>query len=84
LSVVLSLLVAASLALSAFNPRMLALTAAAAAGLVGANWKLFEFFARARGLGFAAGSVPLLFLHYLASGVGYLWVRTGHAFARTA
>jgi GT2 family glycosyltransferase len=84
LSVALALLLVASLALSALTPRMLALVAAAAVSLVIVNWKLLAFFARARGLGFAAGSVPLLFLHYLASGLGYLWVRTGHAFARTA
>jgi glycosyltransferase involved in cell wall biosynthesis len=81
-SVGLALLVVASLAFSAVTPLMLAVAAAAAAGLVAANWKLFAFLARVRGLGFAAGSVPLLFLHYLASGVGYLWARTGHALAR--
>ena len=83
-SVALALILVASLASSALIPRMLALTAATIAGLVVVNWKLLAFFARTRGLGFAVGSVPLLFLHYLASGLAYLWVRTGHAFARTA
>jgi hypothetical protein len=59
-------------------------TAVAAAGLLAANRGLLAFFTRTRGLAFAAGSVPLLFLHYLASGLAYLWVRTGSAFARAA
>ena len=83
-SVALALVAAAALALSPLAPWMLALAAAAVAAIVAVNWSLFAFFARTRGLAFAAGSVPLLFLHYLASGVGYLWVRTGHAFARAA
>jgi GT2 family glycosyltransferase len=81
-SVALALLIVVALALSAITPAMLALAAAALAGLVIANRKLFGFFVRARGIAFAAGAVPLLFLHYLASGVAYLWVRTGSAFAR--
>jgi GT2 family glycosyltransferase len=83
-SVALALIVVASLVSSALAPPMLALAVAATVGLVVVNWKLLMFFARTRGIGFAAGSVPLLFLHYLASGVGYLWARMGHAFARTA
>ena len=83
-SVAFALLGAASLVLAVIQPRALFFAAAAAGGLVAANWPLLRFFARARGLAFAAGSVPLLFLHYLGSGVGYLWVRTGHAFARAA
>jgi hypothetical protein len=68
--------------LAAVDPAMLALAAAASFGLLLANRKLLAFFVRARGLSFAAASFPLLFLHYLASGVGYLWARTGHALAR--
>ena len=83
-SVALSLLIAATLALSPFEPRALLLAAAAVTALVIVNRELFAFFIRVRGFGFAAGSVPLLFLHYLASGVGYIWVRTRHAFARPA
>jgi hypothetical protein len=56
----------------------------ATVGLVIANRKLLAFFVRARGIAFAAGAVPLLFLHYLASGLGYLWVRTGYALARAS
>jgi GT2 family glycosyltransferase len=83
-SVALALVAVASLVTAALVPPMLALAAAAIAGLVLVNWKLFAFFARTRGLAFAAGSVPLLFLHYLASGLGYLWARTSHASARMA
>ena len=83
-SVALSLLIAATLVLSPFEPRALLLAAVAVTALVVVNRELFAFFNRARGFGFAAGSVPLLFLHYLASGLGYIWVRTRHAFARPA
>ncbi|HEY6065937.1 MAG TPA: glycosyltransferase [Thermoanaerobaculia bacterium] len=81
-SVALALFLLVSLALSAITPALLAVAALAAAGLVIANRKLLRFFVRARGIAFAAGAVPLLFLHYLASGLAYLWVRTGSLFAR--
>jgi len=83
-SVGLALLGAIALALFFVHPAMLALAAAAVAGLVIANRQVLAFFARARGPFFAAASVPLLFLHYLASGLGYLWIRTGRSFARVA
>jgi GT2 family glycosyltransferase len=83
-SVALSLVLAASLALSPFAPVLVAVAAVAAVGLLAANRGLLAFFARTRGLAFALGSAPLLFLHYLASGLAYLWVRTGSVFARTA
>jgi glycosyltransferase involved in cell wall biosynthesis len=83
-SVALSLVVAAALVLSPFAPVLIALAAAAAAGLIALNRGLLAFFAHTRGLAFAIGSVPLLFLHYLASGLAYLWVRTGNVFARAA
>jgi GT2 family glycosyltransferase len=82
LSVALALVIPVALALSAITPAMLALAALALAGLVIANRKLLGFFVRVRGIAFAAGAVPLLFLHYLASGLAYLWVRTGSALAR--
>jgi GT2 family glycosyltransferase len=84
LSVALAGLLCVSLPLAALDPAMLALAAAASVGLLLANRKLLAFFARARGFSFAAAAFPLLFLHYLASGVGYLWARTGHALARAA
>jgi GT2 family glycosyltransferase len=82
LSVALALFVPFALALTAVTPAMLALAVLAVAGLVIANRKLFGFLVRARGIAFAVGAVPLLFLHYLASGLAYLWVRTGFALAR--
>jgi GT2 family glycosyltransferase len=81
-SVALAFLIVLTLALSPIVPALLALAALEVALLVIANRKLFGFFVRVRGIAFAAGAVPLLFLHYLASGLGYLWVRTGSAFAR--
>ncbi len=83
-SVALALLVLFALALVAVSPVMLGLAAAAVLGLVIANRNLLAFFVRARGIAFAAGAVPLLFLHYLASGLGYLWVRAGDALARAS
>lgn len=83
-SVALAGVSVAALALSPLVPWLLALAGAAAVLLVGVNRKLLAFFVRSRGVAFAAGSVPLLLLHYLASGVGYLWARTGRAFARAA
>jgi glycosyltransferase involved in cell wall biosynthesis len=83
-SVALAGVAVAAFALSPFVPWLLALAGAATLLLMAVNRKLLAFFVRIRGVAFAAGSVPLLVLHYLASGVGYLWARTGHAFARAA
>ena len=71
-----------SVALAALTPVMLVLAAAASLGLLLANRRLLTFFVRSRGVAFAVATIPLLHLHYLASGLGYLWVRAGHAFAR--
>jgi len=81
-SVLLALVAAAALPLSVVRLEMLAVAAAATLGLVLANRKLLAFFARERGLAFSAATVPLLLLHYVASGFGYLCARTEHAFAR--
>lgn len=81
-SVALALTASGALVLAPLVPATLGIAGAAVLGLVLANGKLFAFFARERGLGFAASTLPLLLLHYAASGLGYLWVRTGHAFAR--
>jgi len=81
-SVALALLTVLALALAALTPAMLVLAAAASLGLLLANRRLLAFFARSRGIAFAVATIPLLYLHYLASGFGYLWARTGHAFAR--
>ncbi|HEV8610571.1 MAG TPA: glycosyltransferase [Thermoanaerobaculia bacterium] len=81
-SVALALLMVLALALAALTPPMLVFAAAASLGLLLANRRLLAFFARSRGIAFAVATIPLLFIHYLASGLGYLWVRAGHAFAR--
>lgn len=83
-SVALALLTVVALALAALTPAMLVLAAAGSLGLLLANRRLLDFFARSRGVAFAVATIPLLFIHYLASGLGYLWVRAGHAFARAA
>lgn len=75
-SVVLAAMIALTLPLAPFAPLALAVAAASGGGLIFANRKLLAFFRRIRGFAFAAGSVPLLFLHYLASAAGYLWART--------
>jgi GT2 family glycosyltransferase len=72
-SVALAVLIVLVLPLAALAPIALALVAAAFAGLIAANRKLLAFFFRSRGLAFAVVAVPLLFLHYLASAIGYLW-----------
>jgi GT2 family glycosyltransferase len=83
-SVLLALLAAAAIPLSVVRPEMLAVAAAATIGLVLANRKLLAFFARQRGFAFSVATVPLLLLHYVASGLGYLCARTEHAFARAS
>lgn len=81
-SVALALLTVPALVLAALTPAMLLLAAAASVGLLLVNRRLLSFFATSRGIAFAVATIPLLFVHYLASGLGYLWVRTGHAFTR--
>jgi hypothetical protein len=46
---------------------------AAAVALLVLNRRLLAFFARVRGTRFALATVPLLWLHYLESGVCYAW-----------
>ena len=83
-SVLLALLAVTTLPLSFVRPEWLAVSAAATIGLALVNRKLLAFFARERGFAFSAAAVPLLLLHYVASGFGYLCARTEHAFAREA
>lgn len=80
-SVALALFTVVALALAALTPSMLVLAAAASLGLLLANRRLLAFFVRSRGIAFAVATIPLLYIHYLASGLGYLWVRAGRAFA---
>ena len=83
-SVALAVLIPFLVAVGPLAPGAFLLAAAALLGLVIANRKLLAFFVRARGLAFAAAAVPLLFLHYLASGLMYLYVRAGAMLARTS
>lgn len=83
-SVALSMLIPLLLAAAPLVPGVLLLAAAALLGLVVANRKLLAFFVRERGIAFAAGAIPLLFLHYLASGLVYLYVRAGAVLTRAS
>ena len=74
LSVALVGLASVSLLLAAFQVKLLALVAAALSGVVILNRTLYAFFLRQRGLLFAAVCIPLHFLYYLYSGLGYLYV----------
>lgn len=82
-SVALALIASAAIPLALVLPAMPAVAAAATVGLVLANRKLLAFFTRHRGFAFAAATIPLLVLHYAASGLGYLWARSSHALARS-
>ena len=76
LSIALTMLGSLCLLLSAFRLELLAVVAAAVAGVLVVNRELFAFFVRSRSLRFAAACVPLHLLHYLCSGVSYLYVRS--------
>jgi cellulose synthase/poly-beta-1,6-N-acetylglucosamine synthase-like glycosyltransferase len=64
----------ALLALGVFWPPLTAVAALAVLAVVGLNRDLFAFFARQRGLAFAAACVPLHLLYYLYSGLSYVAV----------
>ena len=81
LSVALALLAAAVLPLALPHPRLLVVPLAACLGVALLNRRLLAFFARARGLAFAAATIPLLLLHYLGSGLAYLYVWSGYTLA---
>ena len=55
-------------------PGLTAVAALAVLAVIGLNRDLFAFFARQRGLAFAAACVPLHLLYYLYSGLSYLAV----------
>jgi GT2 family glycosyltransferase len=81
-SVALTLVAAATLPLAFAWPSLLVLPLAAGAGVVAVNRRLLAFFARVRGVAFAAGTVPLLLLHYGESGLCYAWARVEHGLRR--
>lgn len=71
-------LVGLAAVLTVFSPlrvELLGLAAAAVAGMVLLNRRLFLFFLRERGLRFALACVPLHLLYYLSGGLGfgYVW-----------
>jgi GT2 family glycosyltransferase len=65
------------LGLSPTRPEGLVVAAGAAMAVVLLNRELFVFFARRRGLAFAAACVPLHLLYYAYSGLSYLCVWVG-------
>jgi GT2 family glycosyltransferase len=62
------------LPLAAWQVELLGLPALALLGVIALNRGLYAFFARQRGLGFAAACLPLHLLYYLCSGLSYLYV----------
>jgi GT2 family glycosyltransferase len=75
-SVALVLMASLALLLAVFRLESLALSAAALLGVVVLNRDLYTFFYQQRGLRFALACVPLHLLHYLCSGLSYLYVWT--------
>jgi glycosyltransferase involved in cell wall biosynthesis len=73
LSVALVGLASVSLLLAVFQVKLLALVTAALSGVIILNRALYAFFLRQHGLLFAAVCIPLHFLYYLYSGLGYLY-----------
>jgi len=56
----------------AWEPARL-LAALALAGVIGLNWRFYDFLRRARGIGFALACVPLHVLHFACGGLGFVW-----------
>jgi hypothetical protein len=72
LSVVLAYILLASLIAIPWFGWAAAIAAAAAAGLVGLNYSYYRWFAKIRGLGFAARVFPAHLLHHLCNGVSFV------------
>jgi GT2 family glycosyltransferase len=77
LSAVLVLLACLLMPIGVFGVIPLAVAAAACLGVVILNRELYTFFYRKRGFAFALACVPLHFLYYLYSGLGYLYAWCG-------
>jgi GT2 family glycosyltransferase len=77
LSVALVGLASICLALAMFRFELLVLCAAALLGVIMLNRELFAFFFRQHGLFFATICIPCHLLHYLCSGLSYLYVWIG-------
>ena len=78
LSVALLGLAGALLPLVAWRIELLSLPAVALVGVIALNRRLYAFFARQRGLGFAAVCLPLHLLYYLCCGLRYAWIEVHH------
>jgi GT2 family glycosyltransferase len=74
LSVAMTVLACACLALASVWAALLAVAAVLLLGVIVLNRALFVFFVRQRGLRFAAACIPLQLLYYIYSGLSYLWV----------
>lgn len=65
-------------------PWLAAVALAAAAAVVVLNRDLYRFLARRCGPAFALASIPLHFLYFVCSGLGFAWARVGYALGRRA
>ena len=74
LSVVLAGLTSLFLLLAPFSLKLLALSAAAFAGVIVLNRDLYGFLFRQRGIFFTMACIPLHLLYYLYGGLSYLYV----------
>ena len=81
LSVALTGLATAFLALGVWRPGFLLAAIVAVAAVIVLNRNLFEFLSRERGIGFAAACVPLHLLHHFCSGLGFVLARLERLFA---
>jgi len=81
-SVAATLVGAAALPFALAVPRLALVPLAALALVMLVNHRLLAFFARARGMAFALGTVPLLAVYYLESGLCYAWAWLEHRVRR--
>jgi glycosyltransferase involved in cell wall biosynthesis len=82
LSVVASCLLLASLAIAPWRPAFLWPAGIMALWLLAGNWKLYRFFARRRGVGFALRAIPLHWLYYLYCAIAFGWGALRYARSR--
>jgi glycosyltransferase involved in cell wall biosynthesis len=67
-----------------FQPVLAVAGGVALAAVIGLNWRLYRFFARHGGVGFAAACVMLHWLYYLYSGLAFLGVWVDARLRRTS
>ena len=72
LSVVLTVMLAASLAFAAVKPWAVAVATVLLATLIGLNFPYYRWFARTRGLLFALRVIPMHLLHHLCNGMSFV------------